>query len=78
MNHIQTNEEEVTGIGKYQKKMVINSSDLKEFREDAQGFENLKKISNVLYARSYVVKGHGKAIVCAVGNNTQYGMSLTG
>lgn len=31
-------------------------------------------MSNVLYAKSYVVGGWGKALVCAVGTCTQAGM----
>ena len=30
--------------------------------------------SNVLYAKSYVVSGYGKAVVCMVGSFTQAGM----
>ena len=70
LNHIQLSEEDITGIAKYQKKMVINSTDIKQFLQDAKDFKKKSKINNILYARSYVVKGHGKAIVCAVGNNT--------
>jgi len=36
------------------------------------------KISNVLYAKSYIVKGQGTAVVCAVGAHTQYVISLSG
>ena len=35
---------------------------------------NDTEISNVFYARSYVVRGHGTAVVCAVGHRTQFGM----
>ena len=37
----------------------------------------MNEISNVCYAKSCVVKGQGIGLVCAVGVNTQYGISLT-
>jgi magnesium-transporting ATPase (P-type) len=37
---------------------------------------NDQDLSNVLYAKSYVIKGKGKAIVCAVGHRTQFGMPV--
>lgn len=33
-------------------------------------------LSNVLYAQSYIIKGKGKSIVCAVGHRTQFGMPV--
>lgn len=32
-------------------------------------------MSNVLYRSSYIIKGNCRAVVCAVGENTQYGMA---
>jgi magnesium-transporting ATPase (P-type) len=43
--------------------------------DDAQHLED-QNLSNVLYAKSYVIKGKGKAIVCAVGHRTQFGMPV--
>lgn len=71
-------EVDVTGRQKYQKKTVINSKDIHQFVSESRHIRSKKSISNVLFARSYVVTGHGKALVCAVGANTQYGMSLAG
>lgn len=49
----------------------IFSATLRSDKKDHKKDDNL---SNVLYAKSYIVKGQGIAIVCAVGPNTQYGI----
>lgn len=57
------NELEVTGLRAYVPKRPISS-------ETAGSTDK----SNVLFAKSHVVSGHGKAVVCAVGQYTQAGM----
>lgn len=63
-------EEQVTGELDFKPKTFITEED----------FQNPSgcNLSNVLYAKSYVVHGQGFAIVCAVGSRTQIGMSING
>lgn len=77
-NVIICNEENITGDQHFKKKTVIFQKNVDDFYHfyRSQG-KNPTGVSNVLYARSHVVKGTGLAIVCAVGKNTQYGMSLS-
>lgn len=75
-NKLICNDEPVTGKQRLTTKTVIISKSVEEFmqRRKNQSVQSRKQISNVLYANSYVVKGQGTAVVCAVGANTQYGM----
>lgn len=57
---------DVTGLKYYQKKCCATLNEVKE-RED-------QHFSNILYSKSFIVSGHGKAVVCAVGNKTQFGI----
>lgn len=50
----------------YQKKGTIS---LDVIKKDLN-----KDFNNILYGKSYIVDGHGKAVVCAVGAKSQYGM----
>jgi len=59
---VECNEELVTGLQSQQAKDIVTMEGLGE------------EISNVLYAKSFVVRGEGLAVVCAVGSRTQAGM----
>lgn len=65
MPKIWVNEVDITGVNDYQKKGTLSQADLQDEEND---------VSNILYAKSYIVDGFGKAVVCAVGERTQYGM----
>lgn len=67
---VECNESEVTGVKTMQIKRKLPLSE-----EDAQLLQD-QNLSNVLYAKSYIIKGKGKAIVCAVGHRTQFGMPV--
>jgi magnesium-transporting ATPase (P-type) len=56
----------VTGINYYKKKGVLTLENVKKNQND---------YSNVLYNKSYIVDGFGKAVVCAVGKRSQYSMT---
>ena len=77
-NQVVCNEENITGDQNFKRKTVIFQKSVDDFYHfyRSQG-KNPTGVSNVLYARSHVVKGTGLAIVCAVGKNTQYGMSMS-
>lgn len=73
-------EELVNGDHGYKYKRVIEDLDSAQCSSDRiinkdEGKE-VHNLSNVLYAKSYIVKGQGIAIVCAVGPNTQYGIPV--
>ena len=61
MPSLTLNELEVTGLRAYMPKQPIEG--------DSFGGK-----SNVLYAKSHVISGYGKAVVCTVGQFTQTGM----
>ena len=44
-------------------------------RTTVHDFETGYYLSNILYRSSYIIKGDCKAVVCAVGKSTQYGMA---
>ena len=70
---ILCNESEVTGTNGAQHK--VSSDEMEEMcrkRDDTMGFKFLP--TNVLYHRSYVIKGEGFAVVCCIGEHTQAGM----
>ena len=56
MTNLTLNELDVTGLRAYVPKKPIMNSD-----------KYLGGTSNVLYAKSYVISGYGKAVVCTVG-----------
>ena len=57
---IECNEELVTGLLSQKIKGVIDRKMLEKYEE----------INNILYAKSFIVSGEGKAVVCAVGPRT--------
>lgn len=57
---------DVTGINHYKKKGVLTLEDMKKDKND---------YSNILYSKSYIVDGYGKAVVCAVGKKSQFSMN---
>lgn len=78
-NGIVCSEEELTGEHEYKQKTPITCKSAEEFLRLCERYQiEPSKISNVLYAKSYIVKGQGTALVCAVGAHTQYGISLSG
>jgi len=58
------NEQDVTGYADYKTKGLVTMDTIK----DDLNF------TNVLYAKSYVISGKGKAVVCAVGHKSQIGI----
>ena len=58
---IKCNEKNVTGMNIYTHKGVVEENSLR---------------SNVLFSKSFVVEGYGKAVVCAVGKRSQAGMPV--
>ena len=67
---VECNESEVTGVRTMQIKRKLPLS-----KEEAEHLADTN-LSNVLYAQSYIIKGKGKSIVCAVGHRTQFGMPV--
>jgi magnesium-transporting ATPase (P-type) len=63
-NRVECNESDVTGLKTMQIKGKLDKSNCND------------DLSNVLYSKTYVVRGSGKAIVCAVGHRTQFGMPV--
>ena len=63
-NRVECNESDVTGLKTMQIKGKLDESNCND------------DLSNVLYSKTYVVRGSGKAIVCAVGHRTQFGMPV--
>ena len=59
-SNIECQEKNVTGEQGFKNKGVLNQDDIR----------NEAEISNILYAKSYILRGHGTAVVCAVGHRT--------
>lgn len=59
-NRVECNESDVTGLKTMQVKGRLSVKDSHD-NDD---------LSNVLYSKTYIVRGSGKAIVCAVGHRT--------
>ena len=73
------NEELSTGKLTLQVKQVIHDTKKEHFNDEVR--EQMKidpdyEISNVIYSGSFVIRGSGTAIVCAVGCYTNRGMQI--
>ena len=66
--YIECNEGDVTGYFCQQNKGVLKKEAI--FKNSGNA------LSNILYAQSFVVSGSGKAIVCCVGQRTQWGLPV--
>ena len=53
----------------------MKQTSLKEYIEDK--LRDDTRDSNILYANSYIIRGEGYAVVCAVGSKTQHGIALS-
>ena len=60
---------EVTGY----KALVLNG--IQEKKTTEHEVKSGYYMSNILFRNSYIIKGNCRAVVCAVGQNTQYGMT---
>lgn len=64
---LEVNESEVTGDTERVRKLPIYCEDIAQFRKQYGQCSEISKLSNVLYAQSFITSGQGIAVVCAVG-----------